>query len=44
MCAQAFGEQAFDIPDVSRANLDYGGRDMRAQNITFVNGNVDPVP
>ena len=38
-----FGDQGFDIPDVSRAHLGYGGRDVQAPNITFVNGNVDPV-
>ena len=33
----------FSIPDVTRAHNDYGGRDLQANNITLVNGNVDPV-
>ena len=42
MCAEAYGLTDYSGPDTLRAATDYGGRQIAATNVTFVNGNADP--
>ena len=44
VCEAAFELPKGTRPDTAWANTNYGGRDLRAQNVTVPNGSLDPWP